>query len=216
MNYPHSIPLWRANGELLPGNAPYRIVLSSVGTKWNDVVLEQRQIPSSERPDVMYKRHVIAINIGQSIIWEFKKEGRFQRFFKARGQISFPSHQPFSGWLKVERGVFADVLYLALEHSFVRRVAEGMEFDADRIELTEQRGITDPALRHIALALRAGIQTGDALDRMYGEALSTALAVHLLREYGAAVLRPKRRHFKRVFGLPPKRLLNRRRPVIVA
>src|SRR6266404_8634880 len=50
MNYPHSIPVWRANGELLPGNAPYRIVLSSVGTKWNDVVLEQRQIPSSERP----------------------------------------------------------------------------------------------------------------------------------------------------------------------
>jgi AraC family transcriptional regulator len=146
--------------------------------------------------------------------------------------------------------------------------------------------------------LRAGIQTGDALDRMYGEALSTALAVHLLREYGAAVLgsrsqygrlpreklmraveyiqdqldtdltvsgiaqavymtpyhftrlfeestgkspyqyvvearvrrqvhhqrsctpcrfrRSEPRHFKRVFGLPPKKLLNRRRPVIVA
>ncbi len=112
--------------------------------------------------------------------------------------------------------MFANFLLLALNPVFVSRVAKGLEFDADRIELTEQRGITDPALRHIALALRAGIQTGDALDRMYGEALSTALAVHLLREYGAAVLRPKRRHFKRVFGLPPKRLLNRRRPVIVA
>jgi AraC family transcriptional regulator len=44
------------------------------------------------------------------------------------------------------------------------------------------------------MALRAGIQTGDALDRMYGEALSTALAVHLLREYGAAVPGPKKRH----------------------
>ena len=32
------------------------------------------------------------------------------------------------------------------------------------------------------------------LSHMYAEALSTALAVHLLREYGAAVLGPKRQY----------------------
>jgi AraC family transcriptional regulator len=41
------------------------------------------------------------------------------------------------------------------------------------------------------MAFRAGVQSGDGLDRMYGEGLSTALAAHLLREYGAAVLKPK-------------------------
>jgi AraC family transcriptional regulator len=195
MKYPHSIPLWRASGELLAGNAPYRIVLSSVGTKWTDVVVEQRHVPSSERPDVMYKRHVIAINIGHSITWECKKEGRFQRVFMPRGAISFfPSHQPFSGRLKVDRGVFANLLFLALNPVFVSSVAAGLEFDADRIELIEQRRGTDSTLHHIAMALLAGVQTGVALDRMYGEALSTALAVHLLREYGAAVLRPKRQY----------------------
>jgi AraC family transcriptional regulator len=203
--------------------------------------------------------------------------------------------------------VFTNVLFLALDPVFVSRIAEGLELDSDRIELVEQRRSTDPALRHIALALRAGVQTGAAVDRMYGEALSTALVVHLLREYGKAVLGPKRqyggltraklvraveyiqdqldtdlsvsgiaqavgmspyyfsrlfkestgqsphqyvvearvrkakellttgkftiseaayrvgfvdqshltRHFKRIFGLPPKRLLNRRRPQIV-
>ncbi|HXM26549.1 MAG TPA: AraC family transcriptional regulator [Chthoniobacterales bacterium] len=204
MKYPHSIPLCHASGELFPGNAHYRIVLSSVGTKWNDVVVEERHVPSSERADVMYKRHVIAINIGHSITWEFKKEGRFQRFFKARGAISFfPSHQPFSGRLKVERGMFADVLYLALDHVFVSRVAAGLELDSDRIELFEQRRGTDPTLHHIALALRAGVQTGAALDRIYGEGLSTALAAHLLREYGAAVLEPKRQYG----GLPRAKLV---------
>ena len=44
------------------------------------------------------------------------------------------------------------------------------------------------------MALRAGVQSGAALDRMYGEGLSTALAAHLLREYGAAVLEPKRQY----------------------
>jgi AraC family transcriptional regulator len=77
-----------------------------------------------------------------------------------------------------------------------------MELVSDGIELIEQRQGTDPILRHIALALRAGIQTGDALEHMYGEALSTALAVHLLREYSAAVLKPKRQSG----GLPREKL----------
>jgi AraC family transcriptional regulator len=204
MKYPHSVPLWRTNEELLPGDIPSRVILSSVGTRWNDVLLEQHRLPSSELADVTYQRHVVVINIGHSSTWEFKKEGQFRCFFKARGAISFfPRHQPFSGRLKVERGMFANVLFLALDPVFVRRVAEGLELDADRIELVEQRRNTDPTLRHIALALRAGIQSGDALDRMYGEALSTALAVHLLREYGAAVLGPKRQYG----GLPRAKLM---------
>jgi AraC family transcriptional regulator len=79
----------------------------------------------------------------------------------------------------------------------------GLELDSDRIELVEQHRSTDPTLRHIAMALRAGIQTGDVLDRMYGEALSTALAVYLLRKYSAAVPVPKRRYAK----LPSEKLV---------
>jgi AraC family transcriptional regulator len=195
MKYPHSIPLWRTNGELLPGTALSRVVLSSLGTKWNDVMVEQHLFPSSELADVMFKRHVIVTNIGHSVTNEFKKEGRFQHVLKARGAISFfPSRQPFFQRLKVERGVFGNFLFLALDPIFVRRVAKEVELDADRIELIEQRRGTDRTLHHIAMALRAGVQSGDALDRMYGEGLSTALAVHLLREYGAAVLGPKRQY----------------------
>jgi len=204
MKYPHYIPLWRTNGERLPGNALSRVVLSSLGTKWNDVVVEQHHVRSSEVADVMFKRHVISINIGHSTTGERKKEGRFQCDFRSRGAISFlPSDQPFSGWMKVERGVFANVLVLALDPAFMSRVAEGLELDSDRIELVEQRRATDPTLRHIALALRAGVQSGDALDRMYGEGLSTALAAHLLREYGATVLRPKSQYG----GLPRAKLV---------
>jgi AraC family transcriptional regulator len=204
MKYPHSIPLWRTNGELLPDNALSQVVLSSLGTKWNDVVVEQHRYASSELADLMFKAHVIVTNIGHSVINEFKKEGRFQQVFKARGAISFfPSRQPFFQRLKVERGVFGNVLILALDPVFVSRVAEGMELDADRIELIEQRRGTDRTLHYIAMALQAGVQSGDALDRMYGEALSTALAVHLLREYGAAVLGPKRQDG----GLPREKLV---------
>src|SRR3984893_5196331 len=176
MKYPHSFPLWRTNGELLPGGAPSRLVLSSVGTKWNEVVVEQHQFPSSELADVMFKQHVIAINVGHSITWEFKKEGRLQRVFKARGTIScFPSHQPFSALLEVERGVFANFIFLTLDPVFVSRVAQGLELDSDRIELVEQRRRTDPTLHLIAMALRAGVQSGDALDRIYSRSTGCGL-----------------------------------------
>jgi AraC family transcriptional regulator len=204
MKYPHSIPLWHTNGEPLPGGTPSRVVLSSVGTKWNDVTVEQHEFSSIELADVMWKRHVIAINIGHSTTWECKKEGRFQRVLKARGSISFcPSHQPLFERLKVDRGVFVNVLLLALDSALISRTAVGLELDSDRIELVEQLRSTDPTLRHIALALRAGIQTGDALDRIYGEALSIALAAHLLREYGATVVGPKRLYG----GLPREKLV---------
>jgi AraC family transcriptional regulator len=85
----------------------------------------------------------------------------------------------------------SNVLFLALDPVFVSRIAEGLELDSDGIGLVERRRSTDPTLHHIAMALRAGVQSGDGLDRMYGEGLSTALAAHLLREYGAAVQKPK-------------------------
>jgi AraC family transcriptional regulator len=204
VDHPYSIPLWRTSRELLPDNAGSRVVLSSVGTKWNDVVVEQHHLPGNELADVMFKQHVIVVTVGHAITCEFKKEGRFQHVFKAKGAISFfPSYHPFFLRLKVENGMFANVLFLALDPAFVSRTAVGLELDSDHIELVEQHGGTDPILHHIAMALRAGIQTGDAVDRMYGEALSTALAVHLLRKYGGAVRGPKSRYG----GLPREKLL---------
>jgi hypothetical protein len=47
MKYPHSVPLWRTNEELLAGQFFSQVVLS-VGTGWNEVVLEQHRLPSSE------------------------------------------------------------------------------------------------------------------------------------------------------------------------
>jgi hypothetical protein len=65
MKYPNSIPLWHASGELFPGNTLSQVVLSSAGTEWNDVVLEQHDFLSLELADVMHKRHVVVINIGR-------------------------------------------------------------------------------------------------------------------------------------------------------
>ena len=53
----------------------------------------------------------------------------------------------------------------------------------------EQRRPYDATLVHLALVLREGVQSGAAADPLYGDALSTALTLHLLREY--TTVRPK-------------------------
>ena len=90
MTYPHSIPLWHINGELLSGNAPSRVVLSSAGTKWNDVVVEQHHFPSSELSGVIYERHVIIIN-------KLRKRGGFGA--STRQEARFPSGRAISLFL---------------------------------------------------------------------------------------------------------------------
>ena len=66
MMYPNRIPLFQANGEPVPPVPLFRVVESSVGTSWKDVVIEQLQIPSSDWADVMFKQHVIAVNVGSA------------------------------------------------------------------------------------------------------------------------------------------------------
>src|ERR1700704_1714999 len=106
MKNPHSIPLWHASGELFPGTALSQVILSSAGTKWNEVVLEQHDFLSIELADVMYKQHVFVINVGHPITCEFKKNGRFRRVLKEKDATSFfPSYRPFFLRLKLERDV---------------------------------------------------------------------------------------------------------------
>jgi hypothetical protein len=150
--------------------------------------VEQHRIPSSELADLMYKQHVIAINVGHSITCEYKKEGQFRRFFKVRGALSFsPSQQPFSGRLQLERGVFANLLFLTLDTVFVSRVAEEMEVDADRIELIEQRrGPTlhfTTSLRRCGPESRAALPLTACMERDYQQRSPLISYANMARQY---------------------------------
>ena len=187
MTYPHRITLFQADGELVPIDAFSRVVQSSVETNWKHIVMEQRQIPNSEWPNFMFKQHLIAVNLGRAINCEFKKSGRFQKILKLTGTVSFfPSCQPFFLRVKMETSGVADLILLAVDPSFVTRTAENLGLQGDRLELVEQRQLYDPTVLHLALALREGVRSDAAADPLYGDALSTALSLHLLREYTSA------------------------------
>jgi AraC family transcriptional regulator len=184
------IPFVRAtDGDVLLDNPFASVVLSSAATNWHNVVIEEHHFRTRELADLMFIQHVVAVNVGPRITCEFKKDGRFRRISLPKDAITLsPGQQPFFRRSIVEQNAAADVLLVALDPLFLSQTAAQLQVYPDRVELIEQQRQTDPTLSHIALALRAELQAGRPSERMYGESLATALAVHLLRDYaGTAV-----------------------------
>lgn len=196
MKPPSDIPILRtASGEVVPGNPLPEVVLSSARSNWHNLFVEEHHIAGFEWNDVKYIQPVVGMNLGRPTTSEFKKQGRFRRIYHQTGSISlFPGHEPLFGRMKKRKKGLVDGLFIALDPVFFKQTAAALEVDPDRVELVGQQGRIDPTLRHIGMALRDGLRGGRGGDAMYGEALSTALAVHLLREYGGIAVRPERAH----------------------
>jgi hypothetical protein len=167
MNTSSNMPILRATGEeVLPGDHPSRILLSSARTKWNTVLVEEHCVPSLEWDGGKFLQHVIAVNVGRPVTSEVKKGSRFRRIFHKTGSISvFPSHRPFFSRIKKDKNGPTGALLIALDPVFLSKTAAEMEVYLDRVELVEQRGINDPVLRNLALALRGGSQFARSTSR---------------------------------------------------
>jgi len=181
-----------AGGQVVPESPFASVALSSAGTNWHNVVVEEHHFRTRELADLMFVQHVIAVNVGPTITCEFKKDGRFQRISMCKDAISLsPSQRPFFRRSIIDQNACANALFVALDPVFVSRAATSLEVYPDRVELVEQQRESDPALWHIALALIGGTQAYYANDTLYGESLATALAIHLLRQYGGTAMRPQ-------------------------
>src|SRR6516164_5091181 len=96
MDHPYRIPLWRTSRELMPDNAGSRVVLSSVGTKWNDVVVEQHHFPGGELADVMFKQHVILSLLATPLLANSREKGVFSTSLRlAARSLSSRAISPF-------------------------------------------------------------------------------------------------------------------------
>ena len=182
-----NIPILRARAdEVLPGNPPSKVMLSSAATNWCSLIVEEHRIPYLELNGSKFVHNVVGVNLGKPVPAEVKTSGRFRRILNQTGSISlFPSHQPYYARMNPGKNDFAHALYLVAEPVLVNEAARDLGIHPDSVELVAQHGIIDPVLLHIAMALRDGLRVGRAEDAMYGESLSLALAVHLLRRYAA-------------------------------
>ena len=75
---------------------------------------------------------------------------------------------------------------ISMDAAFIKQIWE-TDFDqAADFELTTAIGVRDRVIKRIALLGRKELSEGGIGGRLYAEGLGTALAVHLLRQYGAS------------------------------
>jgi AraC family transcriptional regulator len=75
---------------------------------------------------------------------------------------------------------------IAMDASFVEHIWETEFGQAPNFELRTSIGVRDRVIKHIGLLGQIELIEGGIGGRLYGECLGTALAIHLLRQYGTS------------------------------
>lgn len=174
-----------------------KILLSSGKVAWEGISLEHLQFPALDISDVTAMSHHLTLQLGTPKTVELKVNGKFSRQQMVPGNVCItPVHQPHAIRWQNEM----EVLSMTLEPSFVMKALQ--ESVPDRVELVMHRSQSDPLVREILLALKVDLEAGCPSGRLYGEAMGTALAVHLLKTYTA----PQSTPFQFEDGLPQHKL----------
>lgn len=173
-------------------------LLSSGKTAWEGISLEHICFPAIDISDVIAIGHHLTLQLGTPKTVELKVNGKFSRQRMIPGNVCITPVQHLHG---IRWQSEMEVLSMTLEPSFVIKALQE-SVNPERVELVMHRGQNDPLIREILLALKVELEAGCPSGRLYGEAMGTALAVHLLKTYTT----PKLTTFHFEHGLPQHKL----------
>jgi len=162
-------------------DAEPRLILSSAGSAWKNIAVEQWQYPPLEAPERLVESCEIVISLSGTSLLEWHSGRRWRQAAIAPGACCFA---PAGVRLQKRWLAPAEALILSLAPSLIARAAEEMRCPRP-VELVERHGVEDPQMYAIALALRAEL-SGSPSGRLFTDSLAMALAARLLSSYGAS------------------------------
>lgn len=157
------------------------VLLSSGRSTWDGILLEHLQFPPLDISDISAVSNHLTLQLGTPKTMELKVNGKFSRKQMVPGNVCIT---PIQHLHSVRWQCNMEVLSMTLEPALIMQAAHE-SIDPNRVELLLQRGQNDPLIREILLALKAELEAGCPSGRLYGEAMGTAIAVHLLKRYTA-------------------------------
>jgi AraC family transcriptional regulator len=166
---------------------PISPTLTSTEAGWNSVSLEYYNLPlpAGETPKLCFDHYAIAVTLGQGFQLDWQIEGvangqvQRQRQFHGGMTLVPMQHVHWGAWDQPHEG-FAISLMPEL---LTRNAAELLA--VDHVELLPQKPLYDPLILQIGLALKADLESHRPGGQLYADAMATALAVHILRNYSA-------------------------------
>ncbi|CAA9407514.1 Transcriptional regulator, AraC family [uncultured Leptolyngbya sp.] len=155
------------------------VLLSSGKSPWEGISLEHLHFPAIDISNMTAMSHHLTLQLGTPKSVELKVNGKFNRQQMIPGNVCITPAQHLHA---IRWQSEMEVLSMTLEPSFVMKALHE-SVNPDRVELIMHRGQNDPLIREILLVLKVELEAGCPSGRLYGEAMGTALAVHLLKTY---------------------------------
>lgn len=163
-----------------------QLALSSEGQGWTGLTgqlfhyIQQRSGPIDVPPAL---DDVVTVHVAGFTDLEGKVGRRFPRHRATTGDIFvLPRGEPSSwNWTTA-----CSIFCLYVEPALLARVAaEDSDLDPARVELIPRANARDPLLYHLGAALLGELRSPGPASRLYVDALTRTLAVHLLRTHTA-------------------------------
>ena len=163
-------------------------VLSSKEHGWQHIVLQRFQVPFHELQLAGSCVHRVSLHLAGPVLLDRTREGRRIRRWCDTGCSNFtPAGVPVTQSAKGQ----VDLVTLFISPAVVDEVAEEVfTLDPARVRLAESLAARDDALDRFGRLLLAEAETGGTGTRLFTDALTRALALHLLRAYSTHAPRP--------------------------
>ena len=164
---------------------PRSPIITSKHEDWDGIYLRYDRQPAFEIPQHSHSQHTLIIGMGNSLQAEWSIDGEFRNLQYGIGDVFIvPANASHKAYWKQE----SEGLMIALEPEKVRDAAID-SINGDFIEMIPQFATTDLKLLQMAQWLLIELQQKQMGSCLYVQSLTTALFIHLLRNY--SVTKPK-------------------------
>jgi AraC family transcriptional regulator len=165
------------------------LMVSSQQMGWNGILVEQYQnLPVSVETELpTLSSHWLILPLGHPGRLIQRSGNRPQEsIFQKGDSLLIPARQS-SSWRCQEGKSCQTELHIHVQPELIKQVAQASEINTEQLDLVYRFAKQDLQLQHIAMLLLAELRSDGMMGQLYGESLSQALVIHLLRHYSEVI-----------------------------
>lgn len=154
-------------------------IVSRNAVDWDGFYFEHHAVQTGEYPEITHPEIVLVLTLDRT--WHLTLPHQTELQFSPGDIFLAPAQAPHGARFDVT----AEQVVMLLNPIKLQQIAEQL-LPSGSIALNERYRIRDPLLQQLMLALHKEVQTGQRNGLLYADAMTHALAVHLLTTYSTS------------------------------
>jgi AraC family transcriptional regulator len=162
--------------------------VSSLKAQWDNITVEYNCLNAIGEFDFAMPRHAISVVFAPHDRVTWSVDGGTAKTTALPAASVFIYSSGNFVWHKRERS--SEYINIMLDQKLLGRIATESGLSPN-VELEHRVIFPDPTIVHVAQLFKSEVVSGGLARKLYTESLTNLLAVHLLRNYSGAAVKPK-------------------------